>query len=232
MATQPGACALMTASTPWPAASFASMVGSRRPNRPSRTMGIATPRRGHAVMDRLELEGDHRVPATKQLRAGLRGDDTVDCKPADREEKRERGPQVRAAAPEYAASEHDLGQPAPRTGVAEKAEDERRRNRAQHRGGKAVPDAESVIRREQAGREQARVVPEGAGPEESELARPAVAFGGPDRVDAVRLDLPESVGLDATSCDVAQSLPPLALPSSGSCGRRRAPSQPLCASRW
>src|SRR5260370_525760 len=69
-------------------------------------------------------------------------------------------------------------------------------------------------------------------PEKSEVERLAMSSGGGKRVDAVRLGLSEGVRFDGTSGDVAQTLPPLALPSSGSCGRRHTPSQPSIGSRF
>src|ERR1700737_5308155 len=123
-----------------------------------------------------------------------------------------------------------MGQPAARTCVAEQAEDDRGRNGTVHSRGEPVPNPKAVVGREQAGGEEAGVVRECAGPKESQLARAAVPLGRRDRVDAVRLDLAKGVALDVPSGDdFAQPLPPLALPSSGSCGRRRAPSQPLLA---
>src|SRR5260370_34761302 len=57
IATQPGACALITARTPpGPAASPESMVGSRSPKRPRRIIGSATPARGQNVTDRVGLD--------------------------------------------------------------------------------------------------------------------------------------------------------------------------------
>src|SRR5205823_2346254 len=49
--------------------------------------------------------------------------------------------------------------------------------------------------------------------------------------DAVAFDLAEGVGRGDRGRNVAHTLPPLALPSSGSCGRRAAPSQPKPGSR-
>ena len=56
IATQAGAWALITASTPWFAARFASIVGSRSPNRPSRIIGAAIPTTGQSVTARCVLD--------------------------------------------------------------------------------------------------------------------------------------------------------------------------------
>src|SRR2546430_646314 len=182
IATHPGACALITASTPWFEASGASIVGSRSPKRPSRSIGIVTPASGQ------------KVTARVQLGAGLRRDHAVDREPADGEEERQSRSQVRAAYTEDPPREDDLRKARARTCVAEQAEDHGRRSGPDGCGGKTVPDTQTVVSREQARREEARVVDEGAPPPKSKLARPALAPLPPDRLDPLPLYLAANGG--------------------------------------
>src|SRR4029077_2916368 len=118
-----------------------------------------------------EPEGDPSVAGAKKLRACLRSDHAVDGEPSDREEQRQTRSEVGPAKTKDAAREDDLRQPRTRSGVAEQAEDERRRDRAQGGRKEPIPDADAVVGREQAGGEKARVVDEGARPQERELSR-------------------------------------------------------------
>src|SRR5207248_1101870 len=97
----------------------------------------------------------------------------------------------------------DLWLAAAGAGVAQQPEDQRGGDGAQRGRGQPVPDAEAVIGGEEAGREEARVVEEGAGPEEAQLARPSVAGTGRDGLDAAAFDLAELVGLDNRRTDLA-----------------------------
>ena len=179
-------------------------------------------RHGDADRGDQQHEGERHpsTAAAEQLRSRLRRDHAVDCEPAHGEKKRKRGAEVGPVVAEDAAREHDLGLARARACVAEQAEDECRRDRAYGRRGEPVPDAEPVVGRQQAGSEKACVVDERTRPKKRELARGAVALSCRDRLDPVRLDPAEGIRLRLSSGDIAHDLPPLALPSSGSCGRR------------
>ena len=149
--------------------------------------------RGRARRQAAELE---------ELYACLSRDHAINREPADREEEGEGGAHVGPAPPEDAPGEHDLGEAGARTGVAQQPEDHRPGGGAKRDRGEAVPHAQAVVGREQAGREEAGVVDEGARPQERQLTRAAVALTRRDGIDAARLHLEERVtpalaGIDA-----------------------------------
>src|SRR4029077_16996960 len=116
-----------------------------------------------------EPEGDPSVAGAKKLRACLRSDHAVDGEPSDREEQRQTGAEGGPAKTKDPAREDDLRQSRTRSGVAEQAEDDRRRKSSNRGGQEPIPHAEAVVGCEQAGGEQARVVDDRAGPEERQL---------------------------------------------------------------
>ena len=129
----------------------------------------------------------------EQLDTGQRGDHGVDGEPADPQKECEHRSRVGAAIAEDAPREDDLGLPAFRPSVAEKAEDHRTGEGADQHRQQPVPNPQPVIGRQQARGQEAGVVDESARPEKAQLGRASVAFGIRNGVDAVRLNLEKGI---------------------------------------
>src|SRR6202048_685384 len=129
----------------------------------------------------------------KQLDTRERGDDGVDGEPSHAEKESQKGSRVRTPVAEDAPSEDDLRLATFRSRVAEKAQDHRAGQRTDEDREQAVPYAKPVIRRQQAGGEQAGVVDEGARPEKAQFSRVAVTLRIRNGVDPMRLDFEKRI---------------------------------------
>ncbi len=154
-----------------------------------------------------EAERHPAVSAADKLRACLGRDHAVDREPADREKEGEARAHVGTAEAEDPPCVDDLRLARPRTGVAEQPEDHRRGDGSEGGGEEAVPDPEPVIGGQEARGEEARVVDEGTGPQEGQLARHAVSLGRGDRIDAAALDPAERIRIARANGDVAHVSP-------------------------